>query len=288
MRHESALARLAGKAARGAIAKAVVYAFLVVGLAIVLLPFAWMLSTSLKSLAATFTTQVEFIPKRPLWSNYSRVWSILPFGTFYLNSLIVAAIVTASQIFLSSLAAYGFARLSWPGRDKAFILYLAAMMIPGQVVLIPNFLAVSSLGGVDRYWGLIVPQVFTVFGTFLLRQSFKTIPASLEEAALMDGASRARIYASVIMPLSKPAIAALGVFSFMFSWNNFLWPLVVTSKERMFTLPIGLLSFQGQYTTDFPLMMAAACQAMLPVLILYAAAQKYFIEGVALTGMANS
>jgi multiple sugar transport system permease protein len=288
MRTEAAARRPLGRAARTAITKAIVYVFLVIGLVLVLLPFVWMLSTSLKSLGSTFTTRLDFIPRHILWSNYARVWSILPFGTFYLNSFLVAATVTLFQILLGSMAAYGFARLRWPGRDAVFVVYLAAMMIPGQVVLIPNFLVMSALGGMDSYWGIIAPQVFTVFGTFLLRQSFKTIPLSLEEAALIDGASRFRIYASVIMPLSKPALAALGVFSFMWAWNNFLWPLVVTSKQSMFTLPIGLLSFQGQYTTDFPLMMAAACQAMLPVLLLYAAAQKYFIEGVALTGMANA
>jgi multiple sugar transport system permease protein len=266
----------------------VVYGFLVIGLVIVLLPFVWMLSTSLKTLPEVFTTRLLLLPDHPNWDNYAKVWAKLPFGRFYLNSLVVSAVVTLSQILVASLAAFAFARLRWPGRDRLFVLYLAAMMIPSQVTLIPNFLLVQLLGGVDRYWGIILPQIFTVFSVFLLRQFFKVIPRSLEEAAIIDGAGNWRVYFSVIMPLAKPGLAALGVFAFMFSWNNFLWPLVVAYKETMFTLPIGLLSFQGQYATDFPLMMAAACQAMLPVIVLYAIAQKSFIQGVALTGLANA
>jgi multiple sugar transport system permease protein len=271
-----------------ALRSALLYAFLVAGLAAVLLPFAWMISTSLKTLPETFTTRIALVPARIMWSNYAEVWRQLPFGRFYLNSAIVSLAVTLLQLLAASLAAYAFARLDWPGRDKVFLLYLAAMMIPSQVTLIPNFLLVRALGGLDRYWGIVLPQVFTVFGVFLLRQSFRAIPKSLEEAAIIDGASHFRVYASIVMPLSKSGLAALGVFAFMFSWNNFLWPLVVTYRESMFTLPIGLLSFQGQYATDFPLMMAAACQAMLPVLALYAVAQRHFIEGVALTGLANA
>jgi multiple sugar transport system permease protein len=265
-----------------------VYGLLLAGLLLVLLPFAWMLSTSLKSLSEVFTTRLRLLPARPEWGNYAKVWRQLPFGRFYLNSLVVSALATGAQLFLGSLAAFAFARLRWPGRDRLFVLYLAAMMIPSQVTLIPNFLLVRALGGIDTYWGIVLPQAFSVFGVFLLRQFFRGIPRSLEEAAIIDGAGNWRVYASVVMPLAKPGLAALGVFAFMFSWNNFLWPLVVSYKESMFTLPIGLLSFQGQYATDFPLMMAAACQAMLPVLALYAVAQKSFIEGVALTGLANA
>jgi multiple sugar transport system permease protein len=185
------------------------------------------------------------------------------------------------------MAAFAFARLKWPGRDKVFVVYLAAMMIPGQVTMIPNFLLVRMLGGFDTYWGLILPQSFGVFSVFLLRQFFRGIPQSLEEAAIIDGASKWRIYASIIMPLSKSSLAALAVFAFMFSWNNFLWPLVITSKASMFTLPIGLMSFQGQYATDFPMMMAAACLSMLPILLLYSVAQRHFIEGITLTGFGS-
>lgn len=265
-----------------------IYAFLGIGLIVMLMPFIWMISTSLKELNKTFTTRIVFIPDRIIWSNYSEVWKLLPFGRFFLNSLIVSVVITALQLFLCSMAAYAFSRLKWPGRDKIFLLYLAAMMIPGQVILIPNFLMIKLLGGIDTHWGVIVPQLFGVFGTFLLRQFFMTIPATLEEAAIIDGCGYFKIYRSIILPLSKPGLAALGVFAFMFSWNNFLWPLVVLNKELMFTLPIGILSFQGQFSTNWPLMMAGACQAMLPILIIYAFGQKYFIEGISLTGLANA
>jgi multiple sugar transport system permease protein len=278
---------LRGRRARRLAGDAAVYLLLVLGLIVVLFPFVWMLSTSLKSLSATFTTRIRLIPSPALWSNYVKVWQILPFGVFYANSIIVSGSITLAQLLLCSLAAYAFARLQWPGRDVVFLVYLAAMMIPSQVILIPNFLFMRVLGGIDRYWGIILPQVFTVFGTFLLRQFFMTIPASLQEAALMDGCSHPRIWARIIIPLAKPGLAALGVFAFMFSWNNFLWPLVMAYREKMFTLPIGLLSFRGQFSTDFPLMMAAACQAMLPVLALYGLAQKRFVEGITLTGLAN-
>ena len=264
------------------------YAVLILGLMVVLLPFAWMISTSLKPLSEVFSTSLRLIPRKPEWRNYIKIWSELPFGRYYINSFIVSIASTVVQLSLGSMAAFAFARLRWPGRDKLFVVYLAAMMIPGQVTMIPNFLIVRALGGFDKYWGLVLPQSFGVFGVFLLRQFFKAIPSSLEEAATIDGASPWKIYASIILPLSKNGLAALGVFAFMFSWNNFLWPLVITSKNSMFTLPIGLLSFQGQYSTDFPMMMAAACLSMLPVLALYAVAQRHFIEGVALTGLANS
>ena len=294
MKAEEAAARGAGRTpapgrtrARRLAGDVAVFALLLAGLVVVLFPFVWMVSTSLKTLPSTFTTRIHLIPRPAVWQNYLKVWAILPFGAFYLNSVIVSATVTVAQLLLCSLAAYAFARLPWPGRDGVFLLYLAAMMIPSQVTLIPNFLFLTFLRGIDHYWGIIVPQVFTVFGTFLLRQFFRTIPRSLEEAAHMDGASHFRIYAQVILPLSTPGLAALGVFAFLFSWNNFLWPLVAVYRESLFTLPIGLLSFIGQFSTDFPLMMAAACLAMLPVLVLYAIAQKRFVEGITLTGLAN-
>lgn len=267
---------------------AIIYFLLLTGLVVMLMPFIWMVSTSLKELGKTFTTRIIFIPDKILWQNYIEVWKLLPFGRFFMNSFIVSVTITLLQLFLCSMAAYAFARLQWPGRDKVFLLYLAAMMIPGQVILIPNFLIIKFIGAIDSYTGVILPQVFSVFGTFLLRQFFLTIPSSLEEAAIIDGCGYFKIFLKIILPLSKPGLAALGVFAFMFSWNNFLWPLVVLYKESMFTLPIGILSFQGQFSTNWPLMMAGACQAMLPILIIYAFGQKYFIEGISLTGLANA
>lgn len=270
------------------IGNTIIYFLLITGLIVMLMPFVWMLSTSFKELSDTFTTRIDLIPDKVMWSNYVDVWKLLPFGRFYLNSFIVSVTVMLLQLFFCSMAAYAFARLQWPGRDKVFLLYLAAMMIPGQVILIPNFLIIKLLNGINTYWGVILPQLFSVFGTFLLRQFFMTIPSSLEEAAIIDGCGHFKIYSSIILPLSKPGLSALGVFAFMFSWNNFLWPLVVLNRETMFTLPLGILSFQGQYSTNWPLMMAAACQAMLPILIIYAFGQKYIIESISMTGLANA
>ncbi len=270
------------------IGNTIIYFLLITGLIVMLMPFVWMLSTSFKELSDTFITRIDLIPDKVMWSNYVDVWKLLPFGRFYLNSFIVSVTVMLLQLFFCSMAAYAFARLQWPGRDKVFLLYLAAMMIPGQVILIPNFLIIKLLNGINTYWGVILPQLFSVFGTFLLRQFFMTIPSSLEEAAIIDGCGHFKIYSSIILPLSKPGLSALGVFAFMFSWNNFLWPLVVLNRETMFTLPLGILSFQGQYSTNWPLMMAAACQAMLPILIIYAFGQKYIIESISMTGLANA
>lgn len=269
-------------------AHAIIYLLLIAGLAVVLVPFLWMLSTSLKNMTEAMTNKVNFIPKNVVWRNYIDVWNVIPIGKFFLNSFVVSLTVTILQIFVCSMAAYAFSRLNWPGRDQVFVLYLAAMMIPGQVILIPDFLIIRFLGAINQLWGVILPQIFSVFGVFLLRQFFLTIPASLEEAAVIDGCNHFKIYSSIILPLAKPGLAALSVFSFMFSWNNFLWPLVVLNDESKFTVPLGILTFQGQFATNWPLMMSAACLAMLPILIIYAFAQKYFIEGIALTGMANA
>jgi multiple sugar transport system permease protein len=268
--------------------KTVVYFLLLIGLVVVLMPFIWMVSTSLKDISQTFTTKINIIPKKIIWMNYINVWKVLPFGRFFLNSFLVSTIITVVQVFICSMAAFAFSRLQWPGRDKVFVLYLAAMMIPGQVILIPDFLIVRFLGAINSLQGIILPQLFGVFGVFLLRQFFLTIPFSLDEAAIIDGCGYFKIYTNIILPLAKPGLAAMSVFSFMFSWNNFLWPLVVINDETKYTLPLGIVSFQGQFSTDWPMMMAAACLAMLPILIIYAFAQKYFIEGIALTGMANA
>lgn len=265
--------------------KLVTYFLLGLGLVIVLTPFLWMLSTSLKSMSEALSVDFSFLPRDVRWENYTEVWRLLPFGRFFVNSFIVSISVTTLQVGLSSMAAYAFARLQWPGRDIVFVVYLSSLMLPMQIAMIPNFFLLRTLGAVDTYLSVILPQSFVVFGTFLLRQFFLSIPRSLQDAALIDGAGHFRIYALIVMPLAKPGLATLGVFSFMFSWNNFLWPLIMLNSQRLFTLPLGLVSFQGQFSTNWPLMMAAACQSMIPVLILYGLAQRHFIEGVTITGL---
>ncbi|MCA9893311.1 MAG: carbohydrate ABC transporter permease [Anaerolineae bacterium] len=258
---------------------------LIIGSLIMLLPFFWMLSTSLKEPNEIFTYPPTWIPETLAWKNYQDALTAMPFDRFYFNSLFVAAAVMIIQVFTSSLAAFAFARLRFKGRDTIFLIYLAALMIPFPVLLIPNFIIVVNLDWYNTYWALIIPPAFSAFSTFLLRQHFKTLPMDLDEAARMDGASALRIWWNIIMPMSKTAIAAISIFIFLNTWNDFLWPLVVTNSEEMRTVPVGLNSFQGQYNVRWNLLMAAAVVAMLPVLIVYAFAQKWFIRGIAISGM---
>jgi multiple sugar transport system permease protein len=250
-----------------------------------LLPFAWMLSTSLKLPPDIFTYPPVWIPSPIAWQNYVKTVTVMPFGRFYLNSLIVTTGVTLLQLLTSSLAAFAFARLRFPGRNALFLLYLATLMIPFQVTMIPNFILVRALGWYDTYQALILPPAFSAFSTFLLRQYLLGIPRELDEAARIDGATSLRIWWQVIMPLTGPVIAALATFVSLNSWNDFLWPLIITNSPAMRTLPVGLSSFQGQYKTDWNLLMAGSVIAMLPVLLVYIIGQRWFIKGITLSGL---
>ena len=261
------------------------HAILIAGSFVMLLPFAWMLSTSLKEPRQIFTYPPVWIPSPIAWENYATTVSVMPFGRFYFNSLVVAASVTMLQVLTSSLAAFAFARLRFRGRNALFLAYLATLMNPFQVTMIPNFILMRFLGWYDSYQALILPTAFSALSTFLLRQYFLGIPMDLDEAARMDGASSWRIWWQIIMPLSGPAIAALSIFTFLASWNDFLWPLVITTSLEMRTLPVGLSAFQGQYNVQWHLLMAGSVIAMLPVLIIYAVSQKWIVRGITLTGM---
>ena len=221
------------------------------------------------------------------WSlrNYAETLRVVPFGRYYLNSAVVSVTVTLGQIVISSLAAFAFARLRFRGRDMIFMFYLATLMIPFPVTLIPNFILIRTLGWYDTYRALIVPALFSVFSTFLLRQYYRGLPLDLDEAARLDGASSLRIWWQIVLPLSGPVLAALAIFVFQGVWNDFLWPLVVTGSESMRTIPVGLSAFVGQYSTAWGLLMAGSVIALLPVLIIYVIAQKWFVEGITLSGM---
>lgn len=266
-------------------ARLALHAALIAGSVLMLLPFAWMLSTSLKLPAETFSYPPVWIPSRLAWENYTKAVTVMPFGRFYLNSLIVTISVTTLQIVTSSLAAFAFARLRFPGRNALFLLYLATLMIPFQVTMIPNFILVRLLGWYDTYQALILPPAFSAFSTFLLRQYFMGIPFDLDQAARIDGASSLRIWWSVILPLSGPVLAALAIFVSLNSWNDFLWPLIVTNSQEMRTLPVGLSSFQGQFKVEWNLLMAGSVIAMLPVLVVYVIGQRWLIRGITLSGL---
>jgi len=261
------------------------FCLMVIVAVFMLVPFFWMFSTSLKSLGEVFEYPPKWIPRQPHWENYARVWSVVPFGRYLLNSVIVSGSITLLHLLVASLSAFAFARLNFPGRDKLFLLYLATLMVPGQVTMIPNFILIKLLRLTDTYTGLILPNVFTAFGVFLLRQFFMTIPKDYEDAARIDGASRFYIYSRIILPLSVPALSTLAVFTFVFQWNNLLWPLVVVSKDSMKTVTIGLASFQGMYGTTWNLLMAAAVIGVLPSIVAFLIGQRFLIKGITLTGL---
>jgi multiple sugar transport system permease protein len=265
------------------------YVILAIGALSMIMPFLWMITTSLKTLEAIYIRPKNwiqmFIPTMFIWENYKSAFEVVPFARFYLNSIIVGVAVTIGQVFTSSLAAYAFSRLEFKGRDKLFFAYLATMMIPGSVTMIPVYVLMRLFGWVDTYKALIVPAVFTAYGTFMLRQFFMTLPKDLEDAAKIDGCGFFRIYTTIILPLSKPALATLTVFTFMGNWGNFMWPLLVTNTMEMRTLPIGLESFKTQYSTDWHLLMAGSVMAMLPIVIIFVFTQRYFVESIKLTGV---
>jgi len=261
------------------------YTILIIGGLSMIIPFLWMLSTSLKDASAVFTLPPQWVPEPVVWSNYVTAWKVVPFGRFYLNSIFVTLCVTVGQVFTSSLSAYAFARLRFPGRDRLFFLYLATMMIPSSVTMIPVFILLKMIGWIDSYKALIVPAIFSAYGTFMLRQFFMSLPRDLEDAAKIDGCGFLGIYWRVVLPLSKPALATLTTFTFMAAWGNFMWPLIVINSMDKMTLPVGLSSFQGLYTTDWPLLMAGSVMVMVPLIVLFVFNQRFFTEGIKLSGM---
>jgi multiple sugar transport system permease protein len=269
-----------GQRARGAV---VLHILLLFGSLIMLTPFIFMLLVSL--LPKTAFLSRNFDLSQISLRNYVETFQAFPFGRFYLNSIIVATCTTLLQILTASLAAFAFARLRFRGREAIFLLYLTTLMIPFQVTMIPNFILIRYLRWYDTYQALILPASFSVFSTFLLRQYFLGLPLDLDEAARMDGANSWRIWSQIIMPLSGPVLATLAIFNFQGAWNDFLWPLIVTNSEAMRTIPIGLSSFQGQYSTEWHLLMAGSVIALLPVLIIYTFGQNWFVRGITLSGM---
>ena len=252
-------------------------------------PFFWMISTSLKEAGQVFAEAKvwwqEWLPSTFIWQNYLKVWEVVPFARFYLNSVLVSICITAGQVVTSAMAAYAFARLNFPGRDRLFFGYLATMMIPGAVTMIPVFILLRYLGWIDTYKALILPGIFSAYGTFMLRQFFLTLPKDLEDAAKIDGCSYRRIFWHIILPLSKPALATLTTFTFMGSWMNLMWPLIVVNTHTKYTLPVGLAYFQGVHGTDWTLLMAASMMMILPILIVFLFNQRFFVEGIKLTGI---
>lgn len=265
------------------------YVALIVMAALMVVPFEWMVVTSLKPSGTEFAYPPELWPKRVDWSNYTRIFTLVPFALYFVNTIFVTTCIVVGQLIIGSLAAYSFARLHFIGRDVIFLLYLATMMIPFQIILIPLYLMVFRFGWINTYWGLIIPGLSSAFGIFLLRQSFLGIPRELQDAARMDGASEWRIYWQVMLPLVGPALATLGVFAFMGSWTDLIWPLLIARDKELRTLELGLAYFNASTSAfkqpNWPLVMAASVTVMLPVLIVYIFTQRYFVAGISLSGL---
>lgn len=260
---------------------------MIVIVALMVLPFLWMLSTSLKSQQYILQTTPQLIPNPLTFESYTGLAERIDLGRTFFNSLFVAVVGTAGQIVISSMSAYAFARLQWQGRNAVFLLYLMTMMIPAVVMVIPQFILVRSLGWMNSYAALIVPGLFSAFGTFLLRQAFMGIPKDFEEAAFVDGANHFTIFWRIILPLSTPSLATLGVFSFMGYWNNYLYPLFVARQEDVVTLPIALATLQAgpRALTEWNMVMAGAVITVLPILVAYLLAQRWFVSGAISSGI---
>lgn len=263
------------------------YALLVFFALLFMLPLLWMLSTSLKPSAEWFTREIRWIPRNLTFDNYTRILNNpqTPVGRWFINSIGVATAATALTLVIDALAAYAYARMNFPGRRILFALLLATLFLPGLMFLVPNFLTVFRLGLLNSYAGVILPGLASVFGVFFLRQFFETIPRELEEAAEIDGASIFQTFYRVVLPLAKPALATLAIITFLASWNDFLWPLLILQQPQLLTLPPGLASLKSAYAQSYGQAMAGAVIAAVPVLILYVAMQRFIVQSVAMTGL---
>ena len=255
--------------------------FTIFGLTMII-PFLWMVSTAFKTLEGTDIFKVQWIPWPIRWENFYDVFSRAPFARFYINSVFLASYVTVGVVFTSSLAAYSFARLEFPGRDKIFMAYLATMMIPGAVTNIPVFVLMCKIGWVDSYKAIIIPGIFSAYWTFMLRQFFMTLPRDLEDAAKIDGCSLFGVFYRIILPLSKPAVATLTIFAFMGEWGDFMWPLIILNDTNKMPLPVGIQFFARAETPDPNVLMCASMLMIVPVIIVFLLGQRYFIEGIQL------
>jgi multiple sugar transport system permease protein len=253
--------------------------------AVMVIPLVWMLVTSLQTLDETRHYPPTLVPTSLQFQNYTEVLQRAPFARWFVNTLIVTVVVVVGNLFFCSLAGYAFARIKFFGREVVFVLVLATLMVPFQVVIIPTFLIVKSFGLIDTLGALILPNMASAFGIFMLRQFFRTLPIELEEAARIDGATRLGILFKIVLPLSGPALATLAVIMFLWTWNDFLWPLITIYGPDNMTLQLGLATFQGAHQTNTNLLMAANVMSMIPVLLLFFFAQRYFIRGIATTGL---
>lgn len=265
--------------------KIIVHAVLILGIGITIFPFLWMILTSFKTVPESVAIPPQLLPGSFQWSAYSEIFDKLPFTTVYVNTIISAIFTVLFQVAICTMAAYAFARMEFPGKNIIFVIILSILMVPGQIFLLPQFLIVQKLNLVNTIPALFLPHLFSAFGTFLMRQFFMSLPKELEEAAVLDGCNHFQIFRRIMLPLVKPGIVALVIFTAKYAWNDFMWPLIVNTDPEKMTLAPSLSLLRGQFTTNFPVQMAGAVMTVIPMIILFFIFQKQFIEGVAHTGV---
>ncbi len=267
------------------ILRVLLYVFLVIMAAVMLLPFLWMLSASLKQDRDVFTFPIQWIPENPEWSNYSRIWTQIPLLTYIFNTFKLTIIVTLLQLFTSSFAAYAFSKLRFKLRNTLFLGYIATIAVPWQAYMVPQFMMLRGMGLNNTHLAIIILQAFSAFGVFMMKQFYEGVPTELCEAARIDGMTEYGIYAKIMLPLAKPALSTLTIFTFVNTWNDFLGPYIYLTRDSLKTIQLGLRSFIGQYSSEYGLIMAGSVVTMIPVLVVFLSLQKYFVEGVAASGL---
>ncbi len=273
--------RFAGRVLRTAAA----YAGLLAVAALVLIPFIWMISSSLKRDNQVLTVPVQWIPEEFRWSNYSEIWDEIPMLQYLKNSAYLSVVVTGLQVLTGSFAAYGFAKIRFPGRDALFLGYIATIAVPWQAYMVPQYIMMDDAGLTNTFWAIILIQAFSAFGVFLMRQYYMSIPDELVEAARIDGLSEYRIYWRIMLPLSKPALASLALLTFVNTWNDYMGPFIYLSSNELWTVQLGLRSFIGLYDARYAMIMTGAVLSVLPVVVIFLLGQRYFIRGIATTGL---
>ena len=274
-----------GKRQHEKITKVILYAVLIFVSLLMLVPFAWMLSSSLKLDKDVFIVPIQWIPENPQWQNYIKIWTKIPLAKFVVNTAKLTLIVTLLQLFTSSFAAYAFAKLNFRYKNALFLAYVATIAVPWQVYMVPQFMMMRSFGLNDTHLAIICLQAFSAFGVFMMRQFYQGIPDELCEAARIDGMSEYQIYAKIMLPLAKPALSTLTIFTFVNTWNDFLGPLIYLKTEAKKTLQIGLRMFIGQNSSEYGLIMAGTVCALIPMLLIFIVGQKYLVEGIAFSGL---
>lgn len=261
------------------------YALLIILSLLVMIPFAWMVSSSLKQNNEVFTVPIQWIPAEFRWANFAEIWDRIPLWTYLGNSMLLSVSVTVMQVLTGSFAAYGFAKVRFPGRDALFVAYIATIAVPWQAYMVPQYIIMQKLGLVDTHLSLILLQAFGAFGVFLMRQYYLTIPDELSEAARLDGLSEYGIWARVILPLSKPALASLALLTFVNTWNDYMGPFIYLTSNDLWTVQIGLRAFVGLYDAEYAMIMTGSVISVVPILVVFLLGQRYFVQGVATSGL---